>query len=244
MSLRQPKILVYDIESAGVNAFNADLGYVLVFGYIWLSDFEKGKKWKTISIGDFKRFKKNPHDDTDVIKEALKILNQADGIIHHYGNKFDAPFLLTRAEILRLEGFPDLPMLDTCFLAYKRFKFFSNRLKNIALALKCKYNKIEKNDGWPKWWLAYLKGDLRYDKKMRKYCGYDVMTLAEISLRMRKYWPKQFTNRLYSKNCGRICNSCGSTKLSNNGFTIYRRMIHKKLACRNCGSRANYEKVE
>lgn len=238
-----PKILVYDIETDGVNALNADLGYIITFGYIWFDDYKKGKKWKTISIADYSEFKKNPHNDKYLIKDALKILDQADGIIHHYGNKFDAPYIVTRAVIKNLGPFPDVPMLDTCLLAWKRFKLSSNRLKNIAKVFKCKWQKLDKGNGWPMWWYEFLKGSAKYDKQMREYCGYDVMTLAEISDKMRPYWPPSFVNRLYPKTLGRHCNKCGSKELLSKGLKIFQRIECRQLRCKKCGSTANYEKI-
>lgn len=238
-----PKILIYDIETAGVNALNADLGFVITFGYIWLSDFEKGKKWKTISIGDFSSsFKKDPHNDKALLQAAAEIINQADGIIGHYANRFDKPFLATRALLHGVE-LADVPQLDTCYLAYKKLKLSSNRLVNIAKVFKCKWQKLDKKDGWPLWWNHYLKGSLKYDKAMRKYCGYDVMTLAEISVKMKPYWPPSFTNRLYPKTIEKGCSVCGSSKLHHRGQIVYRREIHNRLACQDCGSWANYEKI-
>lgn len=247
----EPNIIIYDIETAGVNALHADLGYVITFGWITLKDFLAGKKAKTISIADFPRFDKNPHDDTDIVKAALEILSTADGIVHHYGNKFDAPFLRTRAAILRLGTFPEPKQLDTCFLAYKVFKLSSNRLVNVAKALKCKYRKLDKGDGWPNWWLDFLKGSRKSDKPMREYCGFDVMTLAEITVRVRPYWPQDFINRLRPRQSrasiikhGLRCVVCGGGKLRSHGIRLRQRVPHRILQCQNCGSMKTVEKLE
>lgn len=231
-------ILVYDIETAGVNALNADLGYIITFGYITLEDFQKGKKFTTISIGDFPRFKKDPHDDIEVVKAALKIMNKAKVIIHHYGNRFDEPYIRTRAMYHGLESLANIPALDTCYLAYKKLKLSSNRLVNVARFLRCKYQKIDKKDGWPTWWMHYLKGSLKYDKEMRTYCGYDVMTLAEISLHMRPYWPPAVVHALNPKKIvdeGK-CRNCGSAKHTKRGQRISLGKLKQRALCSGCGS--------
>jgi uncharacterized protein YprB with RNaseH-like and TPR domain/predicted RNA-binding Zn-ribbon protein involved in translation (DUF1610 family) len=241
---RVQDVLIYDIETAGVNALNADLGYIITFGYIWLSDFEKGKKFKTISIGDFPEFKKDPHNDKRLVQEALKIMSKAGGLIHHYGNKFDMPYIRTRAIIHGLDPLPDIQTLDTCFLAYKKLKLSSNRLANVCRVFNCKYRKIEKKDGWPTWWMAYLRGDLKYDKPMREYCGYDVMALADVSLKLRPYWPRSFTNALYPKTKTLHCRACGNEKLYKHDIVLFRREVHQRYRCTNCGSNSNYQKLK
>ncbi len=241
--MNKPKILVYDIETAGVNAFNADLGYVISFAYILLDDFEKGKKFKVLSITDYKHYSIDPHDDKYLLKDILKIMSKATHIIHHYGNRFDEPFLRTRMAIKNIKMFPEVPQLDTCYLAWKKFKLSSNRLANIAKVFKCKYNKIDKKDGWPKWWMDYLKGGTKYVTKMSKYNGYDVMTLAEISIKMRPYWPRSFVNySVYADN--KSCKVCGSVKLHFKEFRIVSMMKYRLFKCGECGYSYNKQRVK
>lgn len=248
--LASPKILVYDIETAGVNALNADLGYVITFGYIWLDDFNKGEKAKTISIADFPEFEKDPHNDKMIVKAGLELMAQADGLIHHYGNRFDHPYMRTRGVKHRIPIYTDVAALDTCHLAWKTFKLSRNSLKNVAQFLDCKYQKLEKLDGWPKWWMDFLKGSTKSDKKMREYCALDVMTLAEIAERMRPYWTVAFCNRLYVKNqldrwgdATRKCMKCGGVKLESKGIGVRARRPCRLLKCRTCGFSGNIEKV-
>jgi transposase-like protein len=67
------------------------------------------------------------------------------------------------------------------------------------------------------------------------------MTLAEIAIRMRPYWPKSFTNRLYPKDrTNSHCNTCGSDRLHRRGITVYQRKLQQNYGCLHCGSRANY----
>ena len=258
----KPNIIIYDIESAGVNALFADLGYMINFGYISLDDFLAGKKPTVLSIVDYPTFKQNPHDDTLLVKEALKILSGADGIIHHYGTKFDKPFIKTRALIKNLDTFPEAKELDTCFLSYKQLRLSNNRLVTVAKALKCKNQKLDKKDGWPNWWLDYLKGSPKSDKQMREYCGMDVLTLAEISVRIRRYWPEDFINRLYpkvpvlckhemrflnSKIQNRLkfkCLTCGNPNLESKGTKVRKKTLVRVYQCKNCFSVKNYEKLK
>lgn len=243
------RILVYDIETCGINARFADLGYIITFGYIWLEDFikayEKGQKpkVKTISIADFDRYKKDPQDDRLLLKAASKILLQADGIIHHYGDRFDAPFVRTRM-LLNNQGeiFPEAKQLDTCILAWKKLKLSANRLAHIAKVLKCKYQKVDKKDGWPKWWNDFAKGGTKYDAPMRHYCGYDVLSLAEISIKMRPYWPNSFMNQSIIRN-GKVCIKCASDKLAFKEYRVIGAKEHRLYRCTHCGYSYNKEPV-
>lgn len=239
-SKEEPRILIYDIESAGVNALNADLGYVICFGYKWLGE----KETHCISITDFSDFKKNPQNDKRVVKEALKILNEADGIIAHYGNRFDRPYIAARALYHGLAPFPDVQQLDPCYLAYKKFKLSSNRLVNIAKFLKCRNQKMNK-DGtfWPDAWLSIMKGSTKNQKKMIAYCKQDVRTLEEIAVKMRPYWFPSFVNSLGYSHFDGTCPACGSDYLMKNGTRKNKNYTYQRMICCDCATQFKGDKV-
>ena len=227
-----PKILVYDIESAGVNAFNADLGYVIAFGYKWLGE----KETHCLSISDYPRFKKDPHNDHDLLRDASEVFQHADALIAHYGDKFDRPFIHTRLTFHDLPNIPPIKQLDTCKVAWKVYKFSSNRLANLAKFFNCANRKTDKGDGWSKWWMEILKGSDKYQKQMVDYCKQDVRTLEEIALKMRNFWPPGFVNFSSHGEGIHCCTRCGSKDLTKDGHRYRSGKKTQRYCCKACGS--------
>ena len=172
------KILLYDIETAGVNALKSDLGFVIVFGYKWLG--EKHAHTLTISKKDLQKF----HDKNLLIKVS-KLLQQADVVVGHYASIFDKKFLQGRFMIHDLPAFKHPPMRDTCMGLRAVTNFSSKRLKHAAKIMKFRHQKKENN--WPLSWFQVMRGDMKALKGLAEYCKGDVMALEELYLRLRGY---------------------------------------------------------
>ena len=178
------KTLIYDIETAGVNALKADLGFVIVFGYKWLG--EKSAHVLTINQKDLQKF-----DDRELLVRVSKLLQQADVVVTHYGSNFDKKFLQGRLMINDLPGFPHPPVRDTCLGLRVVTNFSSKRLKHAAKIMQFKHQKLE-ND-WPRAWFQIMRGNMKVLRDLAKYCIGDVLADEELYLRLRPYvkaWNK------------------------------------------------------
>ena len=97
--------------------------YIICASYKWLGQ----KTIYNISIlDDMKRFKKDPTDDKYMVKEFRKILDQADMLVYHNGDKFDLRFLNTRTVLHGLPPPPPIPTMDTLKVAKSVFYFNSS----------------------------------------------------------------------------------------------------------------------
>ena len=86
--MRNPKILIWDIETADLRA---DWAPMLCAAYRW-----HGKsKVHCIKAENYPR--KSILDDSGAVAALVKVLNQADIWVTHYGTKFDGPFIEARA---------------------------------------------------------------------------------------------------------------------------------------------------
>lgn len=125
----------------------------------------------SISIhDDKKRFKKDVHDDFYVVSEFSKILNQADAIVYHNGDRFDLPMLNARLAYHNLSPLPKIPTIDTKKIAWNQFRFNSNSLDYLSRFLGYK-GKIENSSGL---WLDAFAGKVEALTQMAKYCRNDV----------------------------------------------------------------------
>lgn len=175
------RILFFDVESVGVNAFFGDTGIMLMCAYKW-SD-EKETRILQMIPEEFKTL-----DDRRIVEEASALLEQAGVRVGHYGQYFDIKFINTRRLMLGLPPLSERAMEvdDTLKTLWKTAKFHSNRLGNIARALGLKQKKGESMFPLPWMQIIRFRDDAawRAYKRMSKYCKQDVRTLEEAYFRL------------------------------------------------------------
>jgi uncharacterized protein YprB with RNaseH-like and TPR domain len=230
LSKKNPKVLIWDLETNGVNALKSSLSFIVLFGYKWLGE----KEVHTLRFDDYGGYtnKGSGYTDKFLLRAATKIMAEADLMVAHYGDRFDRPFVNGRLAINELPPIPTTKQLDTCLLAWKQFNFHSNRLKELAKFLGCKEKKDENQ--FPLWWLQVMRGGAMGKKAldlMEEYNMQDVRTLEEIYLRLRPFEVKPV--KLYSKGC-RIC---GAPVKYDGTYTRTKEKVYKKFKCTNkvCG---------
>jgi DNA polymerase elongation subunit (family B) len=174
-------------------------------------------------------------DDSRIMLAIWKLLNEADIVIAHNGQKFDIPKLNSRFIINKLH--PPLPyqQIDTLLHIRRQFGFTSNKLDYVNQLLNLPRKK--ENDGMPLWVGCY-KGDNKCLKEMLDYNIEDVRILEETYLRIRA-WIKPHPNMglfILDENEHR-CPSCGSNDLSHEGKE-YKTTAnsYEQFRCNNCGS--------
>ena len=225
------RILLFDIESAGVQGLRADRGFVVCFGYKWLGE----KDTHVLTIKDYpKTFRHDCQDDAALLGDVLKILEEADLVVAHYGQKFDLPFLRSRLARAGLNPVPQTRNTDTCLIARSYFKLSSNRLDNLAQFLGCNERKMEKGRGWPDWWMGTLKGDKASIDAIANYCKQDVRTLEAVFLKMRNIIPDRY---LLNHGIGLghyICVACGGA-VQMRGTYFSEKKKWRRFQCKECG---------
>lgn len=154
--------------------------FMLSFSYKWLGE----KATHTYALPDFHRFRKDKHDDSQLVAKLHELLSQADIVVHHNGDRFDVPTANTR---LLFHGFsPPAPFktIDTCKQARRLLKLPSNKLDDIGeyFGLGRKLAHTGKH-----LWLACMNGDRKAYKLMKKYNAQDVVLLENVYLKMLPY---------------------------------------------------------
>jgi len=170
-------------------------------------------------------------NDYGITKAALDIMEQADIIVAHYGERFDRKFLNSRCAIHGLTPPPPTKLRDTWRICRTAFNFSSNRLKNLANVLGLKNKKQEKgSNDWPGWWIRAMAGDVNAIHDMAKYCAQDVETLEELYLTVRKYdnmHPLLIMDRS-------VCGICGGA-IQYRGVAYVGVNRYRRYQCKNCG---------
>ncbi len=226
----QPKILFFDIETAGVNALRSDLGFVILIGYKWAHE----KKAHVLKIDEW-----NLHnfDDKKILQEFTTIFLEADLIVGHYASVFDRRFIQGR---LLINGLPPIPMTkmrDTCMIARSVANFSSNRLKHLANILKLPNRKLDNN--WPTAWFKVMQGDMKALHALGQYCIGDVLALEDLYNRLLPFDNAHI--RMHGKG---KCRVCGSDKLQFRGFAYMGECKYRRYQCTSCGKWDRLRKAE
>ena len=232
-----PKIAFLDIETAPILAniwtlYEANAVWVerdtflLCFGVMWSGE----KRVKTYCLPDYPGYKKNKTDDSKLVAELNRILNEADIIVAQNCDSFDINKINAR---LSVHGYsPPAPYktIDTLKIARRSFKFDSNKLDNLGRYLNCG-RKIQ-NMG-ADLWRRCIAGEAKAWKWMRRYNAQDVLLLERVYQKL-KPWAKTHPDlRLYASGG---CPTCRSNNVQRRGVSIARSQRYQRFQCQSCGS--------
>ena len=164
-------------------------------------------------------------DDSRVLNSIWKILDEADIVIAHNGDRFDLRKLNARFILNDMPPPSPYKSIDTLKIARKEFAFSSNKqdflTKTFGLAEKLKTDF--------QLWIDCMNGDKKALDNMLNYNERDVVGLEQVYLKLRPY-IKNHPNLgvLMDEN---VCPSCGSKSIkasnatyftSSNEFPVYR----------------------
>jgi hypothetical protein len=233
------QVLFYDIETApnlsyvwghyeqNVIAHEREW-YVLCVGYKW----EHELRTRCVSLVDFeKRYARDPEDDLEVVMAVWKLLDQADIVVAHNGDKFDNRKM--NARFIKHGLGPPSPYktVDTLKVARKHFMFNSNALGQLGdhLGLGGK----EPTGGFETW-AGCMRGDQKAWRKMIRYAKQDV-NLLELVYQALRPWMTNHPNRgVYDPEAG--CPTCGGKRLSRRGTRRTQTMSYVQMHCKDCGA--------
>ena len=189
------KILILDIETSPMQAYvwkrwkeNISLDqtisewFIICWSAKWLND---DKAFGDCCTSD----EMLAEDDMRVCYSLWKVLNEADIVIAHNGNRFDIPKINSRFVVHNFLPPSPYKQIDTLDVAKKNFNFSSNKLD----ALAGYFNIEHKNPTDFNLWKACMAGDKSALKYMFEYNIKDVEILEKVYLRLRP-WIKNHPN--------------------------------------------------
>lgn len=233
-----PKILLFDLETAPLNAWlwgmwnqNITSFNQLVSPYwiiTWSAKWLGSNKVMSDAVTPEEARDQN---DFRVVKKLWQLFNEADILIAHNAIDFDIKHSNSRFFIHGLESPSPYKVVDTLKVARKQFRLPSNKLDYIAKVL----NIEMKHETTMELWVRCMKGDKDALDYMLKYNEKDVFILEAIYLKMRS-WIKSHPNYNIFTTGDDGCSVCGSHKLVKEG--TYPAVVQKydSYRCQECGS--------
>jgi DNA polymerase elongation subunit (family B) len=239
--MKKPKILLLDIETAPLTGyfwrlFEEQGGTSMLDGdWFLLSWSAKWYDQDKVMYMD-QRNAKDLENEKKILIPLRALMEQADIIIGHNGDRFDIKRINTRIQFHNLEPLIkgiDYRTIDTLKIAKKHFDFTSNKLEYLAKFLGCKQRKT-KSKVFPgvELWKECLKRNKEAFKEMQAYNMQDVLTLQDVYDKL-KAWDTSINFSVF--NDGEHVCSCGETKLIKKGLTATNSGVFQRYKCSKCG---------
>ena len=223
-----PKILLFDIETTPMPVWVWDFGKQYVPPTNLVKDNDGNQKvWYVLSWAAKWLYDDNvisdivspeeavSRDDSRVLSSIWKLLDEADIVIAHNGDRFDLRKL--KARFLANNIMPPMPYktVDTLKVARKEFALSSNKQDYITKLLGVQ----EKLDTDFQLWLDCMNGDTEALKRMERYNKHDVIGLEQMYLKLRPYITSHPNIAIMMEE--NVCSSCGSDSLTSVGKYYY-----------------------
>lgn len=220
-------VLLLDIEASELFADDA---IVFCICCKWLGK----KEIKTFTLrSDPDAFNKVDLDDTDVIEDFRPILESADLVVHHYGDKYDMPFLQGRCVQLGRKTLASPPTVDTWRICRYKLKFRSNRLQHLSQIIGTKEKKTPLTK---KVWNRAYRGHIPSLKQIEHHCRQDILVLEELYKAVAPHHTSHPNLAALKEPWVReACRTCQSTKTGRMGVLVTRQGKRQRWRCNNCG---------
>lgn len=234
------KILILDIETAPLRSYTWGLWkqniglnqiisnwYMLSWAAKWLGD-------STTESDVLTAKEALEEEDYRIVKNLWKLLDEADIVIAHNGDKFDIPKINTRFVLHKLNPPSPYKQIDTLTTARKEFGFTSNRLDFIARFLGIGYKLPTTFELWEE----SMAGNEAALSDMCKYNRHDVDILEEVYLKLRPYIKGHPNLDLYGDYKNAHCPHCGKDSLTHipNKFFYTQAVKYQVYRCAECGA--------
>ena len=233
------KILFFDIETAPSKGWfwqmwETDIlevetpGYMLSFAAKWFGK----SQIMAYGLPNFRGYHKDPSCDKRLVERLAELINEADIVVAHNGDRFDIITTNTRMVVNGLRPLPPTKSVDTLKVARSKFKFLSNKLDDLGnfLGVGRKVPHTGKD-----LWFRCMKGDPKAWKTMLKYNKQDVALLEQVYLKLRP-WMTNHPNLNVINGSEHACPNCGSFRVQKRGVRITQTRRYQRYWCMECWS--------
>jgi len=243
VKMTKAKILFLDIETAPNKVYtwalfdqNIGINQIIEPSYVlcWAAKWANERTMMSDAIINYSRnFKKHPRDDSKIALSMWKLLDEADIVVTHNGNRFDLKWLNT---IFLKHGMPPpstYASIDTYQQLRTNFRFQSNKLQfsagDLGLGQKVKHEGFDL-------WIKCMRGEIKPWKRMVKYCCGDVRLLEDLYTELRPFIKNHPNLALYEDTVdGLVCPNCTGRRFKKKGFAYTSSQKYQRNVCLDCG---------
>lgn len=236
---RNPRVLVFDIETAPIKAYIWKLWktdvyidqiinewFCIAWSAKWL--YSKDVMGEVLTPEEVAN-----ENDKRIMISLWHLINEADIVIAHNGNRFDIPRINSRFITNGLAPTKPYFSIDTYQVAKKQFGFSSNKLDALAGYFNIPHKLHTDFDLWKR----CLQGDKKALSYMLKYNKKDVAILEEVYLKLRP-WIKNHPNMGNLIGDSDSCSVCGSSNITPIHDKYYYTSVNRYplYKCNECGA--------
>jgi DNA polymerase elongation subunit (family B) len=236
-----PRVLLFDIENTpniaytwgkwqqDVRKFEREW-WMLCYGYKWLGE----RKTHVVAQPDFSGYTRDRTNDRQLVKSLRDLIDEADVVIAHNGDKFDLPKARARWAVHGIDPPSPVKSVDTLKVARRYFMFNSNSLGDLGETLGL---GSKGETGGFDTWLDCMAGDPKAWARMIRYCGKDVDLLEAVYLRLRPFIENGHPNMSLMSDKPDACCRCGSDRgMKSHGWRYYGVTKRRRFRCRDCAA--------
>lgn len=219
------KILLLDIETLPARGFFWDRPWET-------SIIETDKQWQILSFSakwleGGQQTYINHKTDRFLLIKLWKLLDEAEIVIAHNGDKFDIRKINARFLFWGLGPPSPYKTIDTKKVAKKYFALLSNKQDDIGEFLGTgRKLKVDKD-----LWLDCIKGNKEALDRMKEYNAQDVILLERNYLKLRPWISDHFP--VVTDKLG--CPKCGSVNFQRRGYQRNKSTEYHRIFCLSCG---------
>jgi len=175
-------------------------------------------------------------NDREIVESIRDLINSADVLVHHYGDRFDLRFLNTRCLEHGISPPAPIATIDTWRIARDNLAMTSNRLKTLGES----FSGIQKGELSKEDWKLAVHGDPDVLARMQQYCIDDVRVTTEVYLTLLpliKNHPYIGGIANYPvQEADRRCPFCQSTHTQAQGWRRTKCFQIRRMKCNDCGT--------
>ncbi len=230
-----PKVLVWDIETSfmmytgftlwpdAINHKNIiEDWHIICASWMWLD----GKRVYSAKVDP-----EDPHNDRAVVEKLHEVINEADAVVHHNGDKFDIKKLVWRVMMHDLPPLNPVLQDDTLKMLQQVASPSSKRLDFLGK----EFGMGGKHETPPGLWMRCLAGEKKAIDEMVAYNRRDVQLLKDVYLKLRPHCKSKINMNVF-KGTDCLCPQCGSPDTMRNGKRPTLAGVMQKWQCKDCGN--------
>lgn len=237
------KTLVLDIETFPILAWSwtayeanalriAEDTSICAWSAKWL-----GGKHITKALCDYPDYKAGSRNDEKLLKDLWALLDEADVVVAHNGDRFDLKKITYRFMVHGMKPPSPFQSIDTLKAVKRVASFDRHNLGELGRTLRLGRKLAT---GGADLWFKCMEGDEKAWARMKRYNRQDVVLLEQVYLAIRP-WMKAHPR---AHNGEENCPKCGSHKLQNRGSARTTTRVYQRLQCQGCGSWLRSTKAE